>query len=127
MRKHKFKVWDKINKRWIEAFKIVLSIDGEVMAIEDLAGGTYGLHQAELVQFTGLKANGVELYEGDIVSCTARGETRQEVVEFGTVNGETYGYHFLYEFMDWFELNINLSKISIIGNIYENPELLEQL
>ncbi|MDP3012746.1 MAG: hypothetical protein Q8M92_00800 [Candidatus Subteraquimicrobiales bacterium] len=53
--KFKFKGWDKINNEWINVFRIILSKDGTVMAIEDLEGNNFGLHQIELINVWAVK------------------------------------------------------------------------
>ena len=45
----KFKAWDKLNKVPIRLFKILISSEGSVIAVEDINGEVYGMHQAELV------------------------------------------------------------------------------
>lgn len=69
-------------------------------------------------QFTGLTdKNGVEIYEGDIVETGWQGDTKGEVVfaeaMFFVKSGDSTMY---FNYPDRYE---------VIGNIYENPDLLE--
>lgn len=74
-------------------------------------------------QFTGLQdKNGKDLYEGDVVEKSYRRDTSgndialwTEVVEF-EIGKESSGFFISF-----------LQSCEIIGNIYENPELLTQL
>jgi uncharacterized phage protein (TIGR01671 family) len=74
----------------------------------------------ELMQFTGLKdKNGKEIYEGDIV--------QRGIITFsrGKFVGQYYGSNGnLYE--EWEDDLYQENNIEVIGNIYENPELLKQ-
>ena len=88
-------------------------------------------------QFTGLTdKNGKMIFEGDIVKCT---DTINDfefnaVVEFGNPNGEyNWGYQLKFisgeesnfDILCWVDMKETGAYIEIIGNIHDNPELLE--
>lgn len=89
----------------------------------------------EVMQFIGLKDNiGREIYEGDILTGVRKGSNSDKVYT-GCVEWQTQqcGYvircgKFLLEIlslaMHGDETGTHLSGFSVIGNIYENPELL---
>ena len=79
--------------------------------------------EIELMQSTGLKdKNGKEIFEGDILYGYA-GEDFWEIVEFDTEEGKWIRKDI------WYNSKLGLSEnnefMEIVGNIYENPELLE--
>jgi len=79
-----------------------------------------GADNGELMQYTGLKdKNGVEICEGDIVRGMRgiMGVCKFEHGRFFIGYGDSTRLTFIYE---------NRNKIKILGNIYENPELLEK-
>ena len=75
------------------------------------------------MQFTGLKdKNGKEIYEGDIVKGIALGSFGERIVEVEFKDGGFYPFtqgcgKDLYL--------IHFENSEVIGNIYENPELLK--
>lgn len=131
----KFRVWVKIGKRMVFSDDI-LAIDYENKEIvtqqvyfenglpDDRDIYCYDFDEIELMQSTGLKdKNGKEVFIGDIVKCT-RGCLHEVYLE------KEYGGTFIGG-MPSIYLKGLLSGYAwtedeeIIGNIYENPELLE--
>lgn len=133
MREIKFRAWDKKNKRML-----LLELNGFLTDIED---ARYTLlevvfssrhvayvddyyhntnqEQFSLMQNTGSKdKNGVEIYEGDIVKHDLWGnhEVIWEMAGFRMTNNSLEN-----------DVNMGHSQLKrcrVIGNIYENPELL---
>lgn len=142
MREIKFRVWDKQIKYMMPVVDIGWDngIITDVVAFDDVDSYDYAYDSTDikdrlvLMQYTGLKdCNGTEIYEGDIVvksyinPMTDKAIKDQYTVIFEDGCFKTkhtdhpFGSTFLYFLLD----NIGRQKIDIIGNIYENPELLE--
>jgi hypothetical protein len=106
----KYRAWNKKKKDWSPFYVDcnIVGIDLRKQAAEE------GL---ELVMFIGQHDNkGKEIYEGDIIKCPWKG--------IGYVYWDSeYRIHWKY-FDDIFGKGY-AKGVEIIGNIYENPELLE--
>lgn len=91
---------------------------------EDFDAGEWIVNNdLELMQSTGLKdKDGQEIFEGDILYGYA-GEDFWEIVEFDTEEGKWIRKDI------WYNSKLGLSEnnefMEIVGNIYENQELLE--
>lgn len=114
MREIKFRAWYKPFKD--NDFGSGYKYGNNVISFHDMSPEKY-----ELEQYTGLKdKNGVEIYEGDIVSF------KSELVDFKVIAEVIYlneiaGFTFRTK-----EINYEPEDVyAVIGNIHENPELLE--
>ncbi|OFA12365.1 YopX protein [Enterococcus faecalis] len=119
----KFRAWDKNTNDMVDVKTIDLEKDGSIGCIVDYNGINLDVSECVLMQSTGLKdKNGVDVYQGDIIRCT-RG-CPHEVIWL-----EEYGGTFFGGMPAWYlsglEKGYAWTGEEVIGNIYENPELLE--
>jgi len=127
MREIKFRAWDKADK--IMYYDIQNGIhfdDGSEYELRNFLGvqKKADYHEWAVMQYTGLKANGIEIYEGDIVRIPKiHGLPTSEIVwEKGSLGVRVHTFWGL----NIFTINDEETSLEIIGNIYENPELLKK-
>lgn len=126
MREIKFRAWLKEHKTMVNVAEI--DINHQLIyhyGFDDFEGNFENFNSIELLQYTDLKdKNGKEIYEGDIVF-ESFGERYYKVVfENGSFRAEFKG--------DFEEYSLDLIDVvaqgcEVVGNIYENPELMEEV
>ncbi len=127
MRTIKFRAWDG-KHMWedVQDSYDYLGMDEDIFdpyksdigfsSFADVIGACNKKPHCHLMQFTGLfDKNGKEIYEGDIISWQGFKKKAWQEVKYDTKRGVLLPF------------KVTLSdEISIIGNIYENPELIKK-
>lgn len=122
MREIKFRGWDKKFKmmyQWDDFEHLDLAGNTFVNSTNSVTEGcSENLSDLELMQFTGLKdKNGKEIYEGDILRDAEEEDTGRVYFLDGSFDCESISNP---------ERNLFVWKAcEVIGNIYENPELVK--
>ena len=132
----KFRAWDKK----LQKFGTVSNIDLEFEEVTFYTDDEEGLEicqpfeDVEIMQSTGLKdKNGKEIFEGDIVNCgyLFTGSPFEEEDEYeeekGVVKFLNCGFNIEFKNCNalFIDIMLNCEDVEVIGNIYENKELIQ--
>lgn len=139
-REIKFRVWDKErNKMYFEKHTVPRVLKGYLSGIngDGLACNDFNYDRYEIMQYTGLKdRNGKEIYIGDILATS-----NDEGADIDKWEKDDHGFTAVNEglhklglfFTNWCpdpydeDSIYSIRYVDVIGNIYENPELLKSL
>ena len=130
VREIKYRAWLKEEERIVSVSHI--SFIGEEIDVyegDSSSGDWRPFNEIILMQYTGFKdSDGKEIYEGDIVSCL--GHDDEDIYDSlvyysgGALCIDSSGCDYDYIAIGW-ALESDLFSIEVIGNIYENPELVK--
>ncbi|ASN62118.1 YopX family protein [Latilactobacillus curvatus] len=131
MREIKFRAWHKNRETFLD-FDWAVDKLGRVFSILDKCVYDEFTDEIELMQYTGLKdMNGVEIYEGDVVNVSWP-LSKLKGINHAIGYSEVKDGHPVSEAIDWYEdvsrliqTHDNGGQITVVGNCFENPELLE--
>jgi len=131
----KFRAWDKITEQMYSVGYIDIVNKNVQIATVDEFGNCYAVYVRNvkdviLMQYTGLKDNNeTEIYEGDIIANQDRNDetwhvSHHKVVwhDTGFMGKQIYSSGSYIGLQYWTE---GKNGYVVIGNIYENPELLD--
>lgn len=142
MRDINFRVWDNLEKAYLNEKDIAIDSLGNIFIIEGYDHNDSELWYARILpdpdnkrhiieQCIWLKdKNGREIYHGDICSFTSKTGKHIGVVEC-LDNLAGFGLrmvknNFRYTFSGLDTMGVNLDTLKVIGNIHKNPELAEE-
>lgn len=129
----KFRAWTENSKRhpirsmwsWEE---LVSDMDSEVNWHKSVLGLglTYETPIVRLMQFTNLlDKHGKEIYEGDVVKFWSHPSKMKVCSVFWNAGAARWAVETIENPVEWHTFG-HVTTVEVIGNIYENPELLNQ-
>lgn len=121
MREIKFRAWVSDGKGYSEMYPNVQNHIGSDFGFGHILQNTVSGLDCKVMQFTGVKdKNGVEIYEGDICRVDGLGNCEVDICKF-------YGSVFKKDGCESLIVDsvAEQDEFKVIGNIYENPELLK--
>lgn len=139
-REIKFRAWDKFKNEMVQNVTVLAPVYGPSAESRYTGGEIYISQKSDynIMQYTGLKdKNGKEIYELDIIKTIYKNGYSLSEVCFGDYdNGIHYdgeesgnGWYVKERSTIWKDISIQAFRQTIgeiIGNIYENPELLKE-
>ena len=134
MHKLMLRAWDKKNKFWLDPEHFYITGEGRGFTCEDSKGmfstvyRYMGTDRYTIEEYTGFTdKNGKEIYEGDIIKARLNTDTQYWFANFLVDWSEEAQAIRIYKQGQKLDVNCirNYKDVEVIGNIHENPKLLE--
>lgn len=124
-REFKFRVWNKRTNQWVHGPGYEVNLFGEMILLGGFMMGISldDLNHCVVLQYTGVKdKNNKEVYEGDIIQCI----DLNYLIEWNDYQGKwvarcPYYRQYHHPTLEHF---LEIKSCIVIGNIMENPELI---
>lgn len=127
MREILFRGKNKFTGNWCEGFLVKTGDHFRISTQNDLI--SFGVYPESVGQYTGLTdKNGKKIFEGDIVECCSKGIRAQGAVQQRKdgmwIIHPAWQKHIMWGLCP--DENMH-TTVEIIGNIHDNPELIQQI
>ena len=120
-REIKFRAWDNVNNQMLDVQELNFEdcfYGGYTTVRTTMYSDYFDIREIPIMQYTGLKdKNGKEIYEGDILKGTFYGFPMPEYDYVFQIYWDEKEKGFMASYFE-------PSECEVIGNIYDNPELL---
>ncbi len=115
--------------RWLYSFGIKYGDDVELLYCDEETSDTwYYVNKETIGQYTGLKdKNGKKIFEGDIVKFRFKKDRAEcpDLIGYIEYQSTFTGFRIM-SYKGSFKIDALETIIEVVGNIYDNPELLKE-
>lgn len=127
----KFRAWDNENKEMLKVQELDFKdtfYNGRLAIRVEQYNDYFDLDDMILMQFIGLyDKNGKEIYEGDIVKFNLKSDSQGQPDIIGYIEYQTiFCAYRIMSFKGSFALDYNIKNIEVIGNVFDNKNLIEE-
>ena len=115
-------VCGKRTNEWGYGVPLMSNPNSELAYIKQLNSYKYQVDPETICQYTGLKdKNGTKIFEGDIVNMLNITDYPMQIKW-----SKKWARFIFYNLVDKTEMNLFTEQCEVIGNIYDNPELIKE-